>query len=92
VRLIPPGDPYLQPANRALLVPDKDVRKRLFRPVSSPGAVLEDGRLAGLWRVKAKGRKAQVTVEPLNGLRRSDVEEEARRVADLRGAPLELVL
>lgn len=91
IRLIPPGDPYLQAPNRALLTPAPELRKRLFRPVSSPGAVLKDGRLAGLWRASAKGKKAQVTVEPLNSLRPADVEEEAHGVADLRGAELELV-
>jgi Winged helix DNA-binding domain len=84
--LIPPGDPYLQKPNRPLLTPDPELRKRLFRPVASPGAVLRDGRLTGLWRVKAKGRKAEVTVEKLGRLRRGDLEEEAQRVAQLRGA------
>jgi hypothetical protein len=86
VRLIPAGDPYLQKANRALLAPDPELRKRLFRPVASPGAVLSDGRLAGLWRVKAKGRKAELTVEALGRIPRAGLEEEARRVAELRGA------
>src|SRR5204863_3379528 len=84
VRLIPPGDPYLQKPNRPLLAPDDALRKRLFRPVASPGAVLKDGRLAGLWRVKAKGPKAEVTVELLRRIARADLEEEAQRVADLR--------
>ncbi len=65
IRLIPPGDPYLQKPNRPLLAPETELRKRLFRPVASPGAVLKDGRLVGLWRVKAKGRKAEITVEKL---------------------------
>jgi hypothetical protein len=86
VRLIPPGDPYLQKPNRPLLAPDPELRKRLFRPVASPGAVLKDGRLAGLWRVKSRGRKAELTVESLGRLRRADLDEEARRVAGLRGA------
>jgi hypothetical protein len=85
-RLLPPGDPYLQRPNRSLLAPDAEQRKRLFRPVASPGAVLIDGRLTGLWRVKAKGRKAEVTVETLGRLRRAGLEEEAQRVAELRGA------
>ena len=62
------------------------MRKRLFRPVASPGAVLHDGRLRGLWRVKAKGRQAEVTVEALGRLPRRALEEEAQRVADLRGS------
>ncbi len=86
MRLIPPGDPYLQKPNRALLAPEAELRKRLFRPVASPGAVLKDGRLVGLWRVKAKGRKAQITVERLGRLARADLEQEAQRIADLRGA------
>jgi hypothetical protein len=86
IRLIPPGDPYLQKPNRPLLAPDSELRKRLFRPVASPGAVLRDGRLTGLWRVKAKGKKAELTVETLGRLPRGDLEEEAQRVAELRGA------
>jgi hypothetical protein len=86
VRLIPPGDPYLQKPNRPLLAPDPELRKRLFRPVASPGAVLKDGVLTGLWRVKAKGRKAELTVETLGRLPRQDLDEEAQCVAELRGA------
>jgi len=85
IRLLPPGDPYLQKPNRPLLAPDDALRKRLFRPVASPGAVLRDGRLAGLWRMKAKGRTAEVAVEKVGRLARKDVEEEARRLAELRG-------
>lgn len=91
VRLIPPGDPYLQKPNRPLLAPDAGVRKRLFRPVASPGAVLKEGRLVGLWRVKAKGRRTEITVETLGRIVRKDLADEAQRVADLRGAP-DLVL
>jgi Winged helix DNA-binding domain len=86
VRLLPPGDPYLQKPNRPLLAPDAELRKRLFRPVASPGAVLVDGRLVGMWRMKLRGRKAEIGVEKLGRLRRGEVEEEAQRVAALRGA------
>jgi hypothetical protein len=86
IRLIPPGDPYLQKPNRALLAPDDAVRKRLFRPVASPGAVLKDGELVGLWRAKAKGRKVEIAVERLRRISRADLEEEAARIAELRGA------
>ena len=92
VRFIPPGDPYLQKPNRPLLAPEAELRKRLFRPVGSPGAVLKDGRLAGLWRAKAKGNKAEITVEKLGRVARKDLEEEAQRVADLRGASELLLL
>ena len=68
VRLLPPGDPFLQPANRPLLTPDADTRARLFRPVASPGAVLSRGRLAGLWRMRLQGGRAEVAVERLGRL------------------------
>lgn len=86
VRFLPPGDPYLAEPNRPLIAADPELRKRLFRPVASPGAVLKDGRLAGLWRAKAKGRKTEITVEKLGRLARADLEAEAERVAELRGA------
>jgi Winged helix DNA-binding domain len=92
IRLIPPGDPYLAKPNRALLAPDAGLRKRLFRPVASPGAILNDGRLAGLWRVKAKGKRAEVSVEKLGRLARAELEPEAERIAALRGAEPALVL
>lgn len=86
IRLLPPGDPYLQKPNRALLAPEDELRKRLFRPVASPGAVLRDGRLTGLWRAKAKGKRTELTVEPLGRLARGPLEEEAERIAELRGS------
>ena len=86
VRLLPPGDPFLQPANRALLVPDAEVRTALFRPVASPGAVLSRGRLVGLWRMRLQGGRAQVAVERLGRLPAREVAAEARRVAAVRGA------
>jgi hypothetical protein len=86
VRLLPPGDPYLQKSNRPLLAPDQKLRSRLFRPVASPGAVLRDGRLVGLWRAQAKGRKVEITVEKLGRLARGDLGDEAQRVAAARGA------
>lgn len=92
IRLVPPGDPYLQKVNRPLLAPDAELRKRLFRPVASPGAVLRDGRLVGLWRVKANRGRTEVTVEPLDDLDRSEIEAEAHRVAQLRDAEQATVL
>ena len=62
------------------------MRKRLFRPVASPGAVLKDGRLVGLWRVRANGKKAEVAVEKLGQIGKADLADEVGRVAELRGA------
>lgn len=86
IRLIPPGDPYLWKPNRTLLAPAPELRKRLFRPVASPGAVLKDGSLVGLWRVKARGDKAEITVQRIGRLPQANLTREAQRVAELRGA------
>jgi hypothetical protein len=86
IRLLPPGDPYLQKPNRPLLAPGEELRKRLFRPVASPGAVLRDGRLVGLWRARAKGRRTELSVEKLGRVARGDLEDDAQRVAALRGS------
>jgi len=83
-RLIPARDPYLQ-QDRAALAPDAAVRKRLFRPVASPGAVLRDGALAGMWKAKA-GKRGMLAIEaerlsPLDG---DELERECARLAKLR--------
>lgn len=62
------------------------MRKRPFRPVAGPGAVRQDGRLAGLWRVRARDRRAEVEVEELDRIDRAELEAEAAKVAELRGA------
>lgn len=90
VRLLPPSDPYLQARDRALLVPDRDRQKALWRAISNPGAVLADGEIAGTWRARMAGRaRLEVTVAgfgALSAAARAAVEDEAARVAAARGA------
>jgi hypothetical protein len=89
VRLLPPSDPYLQARDRDLLVPDAAHRQALWTVLAGPGALVVDGDVKGTWRAKQarKGRLA-VTVTPWASLpakRRTDVEGEAARVAEVRG-------
>jgi hypothetical protein len=84
LRLLPPGDPFLQQPNRAVLVPDAELRKRVFRSVASPGVVLQDGRLAGLWRARARGKRLELEVEQLAPIDRDALEAEADLVARVR--------
>lgn len=89
VRLLPNLDPYLAGRDRELLLPDDALRKRLWRVLGGPGAVLVDGALAGFWRPAKKGRRLVVTVEPLDPAARRAADglaAEAERLAPLRGA------
>ncbi|HET6876465.1 MAG TPA: crosslink repair DNA glycosylase YcaQ family protein [Jatrophihabitans sp.] len=89
VRLLGPFDPYLQARDRNLLVPDKAVQKLLWPVLGRPGALLVDGEVAGTWRPKAAARKLTITVAALAPLPASvwrQVDEEAERVAQVRGA------
>ncbi|WP_375477072.1 DNA glycosylase AlkZ-like family protein [uncultured Jatrophihabitans sp.] len=89
VRLLGPFDPYLQARDRDLIVPDKTVHKTLWPVLGRPGAVFVDGEVVGVWRTKSSGPKLTVTVEafaPLAPSTWSLLENEAQRVAEVRGA------
>ena len=86
MRLLPPGDPFLQQPNRAVLFPHAELRKRAFRPVTSPGVVVQDGPPACLWRARARGKRLELAVEQLAPIDRSALEAEADLVARLRNA------
>ncbi|GAA4888772.1 DNA glycosylase AlkZ-like family protein [Streptomyces coeruleoprunus] len=89
VRLLPPGDPYLQARDRALLVPDRDRQKEIWRPIGGPGAVLVGSEIAGTWRARTAGRTLDVTVTAFAPLRTAvhrALEAEAAVVASARGS------
>jgi hypothetical protein len=85
VRLLAAGDPLLLARDREVLIPDRELRARVFRPAGSPGVVLAHGEVAGLWRARKKGRRLEVEVEALGALDLAAVEAEAERLAPLRG-------
>jgi hypothetical protein len=89
VRLLGPFDPYLQARDRELIVPDKGVYKTLWPVLGRPGVLLVDGDVAGVWRPKTSGKKLTLSVEAFAPLPDSvwrQVDEEAARVAEVRGA------
>jgi Winged helix DNA-binding domain len=89
VRLLPNLDPLNAGRDRELLVPDPAVRKRIWAVLGGPGTVLVSGEVAGLWRPAKKGKRLQVTVEPLGDLAPAAKDElagEAERIAPFRGA------
>ena len=87
VRLLGAGDPLLVARDREHLIADAAVRKRLFRPIGSPGLVLHDGRPAGIWRARKRGRRLAFEVEWLG--EPVAIDAEAGRLAGLRGLALE---
>jgi hypothetical protein len=89
VRLLGGYDPYVAQPDRDALVPDAALRKRLFPSVGRPGAVLVDGRLAGLWRGAKQGDRLDVSVEWLGD--EADISEEAAAIAALRDCEARLV-
>jgi hypothetical protein len=89
VRMLPAQDPYLQQRDRERLLPDREHRKRLWRPVGGPGLVLVDGEPAGTWTSRRAGSSLNVTVEAFDRLSKSDrlaITDEVDSIASLRGA------
>jgi len=88
VRLLPPRDPYTQLRDRSTIV-DEQHHRAVWRAVGEPGALLVDGRVAGTWRARAKGRSTTLAVTTFGMLSARDDErlrEEAAQVAGLRGS------
>jgi hypothetical protein len=89
VRLLANLDPLGTARDRELLVPDPELRKRIWRQLGGPGIVLVRGEPGALWRPAKKGKRLVVTVEPLAKLTSAAKDElaaEADRIAPFRGA------
>ena len=88
VRLLPPGDPYIQLRDRATIV-DRAHHRTVWKTVGAPGTVLVDGQVIGTWRPHKSGRRLTVSVAPFAPLSPDDrtrVRAEAESIAPLRGA------
>jgi hypothetical protein len=87
VRLQPPYDAYLEQRDRATLLPDKAVHRRVWRILGNPGIVLADGQVVGLWRAQKKGRRLVVSIDTFGRLSqqvRDEIKTEAELVAPYR--------
>ena len=88
VRLLPPYDAYLDQRDRATLVPDKALHRRVWKIIGNPGVALADGKVVGLWRPKKVGKRLLLTLEGLTSTSkalRAEIEAEAALLAPLRG-------
>jgi Winged helix DNA-binding domain len=96
VRLLPAFDQYVVTATlQAERLMPGPFKARVYRPQGwlSP-VLLVGGRMDGVWRQEAKGKRLQVTIEPFTGpppawVRRA-AEAEAERLATFAGGQLEL--
>lgn len=92
--LLGPHDPYLdlrEPWDQALLLQDKALRQKLWRTVGNPGAVTVDGRIAGIWRSKARGKAMDLSVtlfQSLTGACIQAMESQAQAYASFRQTTL----
>ncbi|QYN37717.1 winged helix DNA-binding domain-containing protein [Pseudonocardia sp. DSM 110487] len=64
IRLLPPYDPLTELADRELLAPDADRRRKIWQAVANPGIVWVDGEIVGVWRARTRNDRLTVRVEP----------------------------
>lgn len=88
VRLLPPRDPYTQMRDRDTIV-DRKYHRDVWKTVGDPGTVLVDGKIAGTWRPRKRGRKLTIAIKTFGSLPERDkrpLRDEAEQIAPLRGA------
>ena len=85
VRLLASGDPLLLGRDREALLPDPDLRARVWRAIGGAGLVLVDGVPAALWSARKAGRTLRATVEPVGRPPRAAVAAAFERLAPHRG-------
>lgn len=88
VRLLPPGDPYTQLRDRETVV-EKHHHREVWKTAGSPGTVLIDGHIAGIWRPRKTGKNLHLrfhVFRDVSGQQKEALVAEAADIAPLRGA------
>ena len=92
VLLLGAHDAWLDARDRALLLGDAALRRRVWPAVAAPGAVLQNGQIAGVWTARARGQKLDVRASlwraPDAALEKG-VRAQAERYAAFRGLALD---
>ena len=91
VRLLPPHDPYLSTPDKSMLEPDRPLRQRIWRSVGSPGVVLINGEISGIWHPQKRAGTLSLQIElftSIYGAMRDQIQESAEQIALLRQARL----
>ena len=63
-RLVGAYDPYLDARDRALLLEDKTLQRQVWRTVANPHVILQEGKVAGIWKTRTIRGQLDVTLEP----------------------------
>ena len=79
-------DPWLANGDRTLVLPDRDHQKQVWRSIHSPGVVLVNGTVVATWKARLTADRLTIDVTALAQERRRDLDQEAERIARLRGA------
>jgi len=62
VHLFGGHDPYLGLQDRDVILDDRARQKQIWQTVSNPGAVLWQGKIAGMWKSRKKGKGLEIEV------------------------------
>ena len=87
LRLLGAHDPYLDLRDREVILENKTLQRRVWRTVANPGAVLEDGRVVGIWKSKTDRDRLEIRAElweSLPGSRVRQIQDWAERYAGFR--------
>jgi hypothetical protein len=71
VRFLPPHDPYLLGRDRAAVVADRDVQRRIWRAIPTDGVVLHDGTVVATWRTRKQRGSPSLVVDATRRLGRT---------------------
>lgn len=91
LRLLGAHDPYLDGRDRALLLADPALQRKVWKTVANPNVVLWQGRVAGIWQTRTTGDRLEVTAtlfEPLPPEAERRLPDLAEEYAAFRGVTL----
>lgn len=91
LRLLGAHDPYLDARDRALLLADTALQRKVWRTVANPNVVLRQGRVVGIWQTRTVRGTLECTVtlfELLSPAEQASLSEMAEAYAAFRGLRL----
>lgn len=84
-------DPYLDLRDRSVVLPDASLQKLVWKYVGNPGAILDGGKVVGVWKAKALKEKLDVSMslwDDVSSARREKLQSLAESYAAFRSSEL----